>query len=62
SLTGNGIAIFGSGRETGIEGVAEEDGNGNRVGVRGIAGSANATGSFIAGVRGYALTSNSSNR
>lgn len=62
SLTGNGIAIFGSGRETGIEGVAEEDGNGNRVGVRGIAGSSNATGSFIAGVRGYALTSNSSNR
>lgn len=59
SASGDGIAILGSGGEAGVEGRAQEDGSGVRVGVRGLAGSSDTTGLFIAGVQGSAITANS---
>ncbi|MBL4591956.1 MAG: hypothetical protein JKY96_08355, partial [Phycisphaerales bacterium] len=55
---GGGIAILGSGGEVGVEGRAQEEGTGNRVGVRGLAGSDDSTGLFLAGVQGSATTAN----
>ncbi len=56
SVAGNGVGILGWGGEAGVEGRAQEDGSGNRVGVRGLAGSSDSTGLFLAGIQGSAIT------
>ncbi len=62
SSNGDGVAIFGSGREIGVHGRAEEAGNENQLGVYGTAGSLDSVGAFMTGVRGYALTSGITDR
>ncbi len=60
--TGDGVAIFGSGAEIGVQGQAQEAGSDNLVGVLGSAGSLDSLGSFMTGVRGYAVTSGLTDR